>query len=133
MSNRKCSIEEFDSALDDIFTGYTDEVTANEKKAVDVAAKEVNQTIKDHISFKQHTGDYVNAFRLATTDEDSFHKEKTWYVAAPQYRLTHLLENGHALPQGGRTKAYPHIKYGEEIAEKRMIELSKEAVERAGG
>ena len=33
-----------------------------------------------------------------------------WYVKAPCYRLTHLLVNGHATRDGGRTKADPFLK-----------------------
>jgi hypothetical protein len=132
MSNRRCSPEEFEAALQDMFKDYTDEVTANQKKAIDTVADEVNSTIKAHILFKQHSGKYVKSFRVAKTYESTFEKRKTWYVKAPNYRLTHLLENGHALRQGGRTRAYPHIKYGEEIAIKRMVELSEEAVKNAG-
>jgi len=42
------------------------------------------------------------------------------------------LENGHALSQGGRSRKYPHIKYGEELAQRRMEELAREAIENAG-
>lgn len=132
MSSRKCTPEEFESALNDIFTEYANDITTGVKKAVDIVGDEVNQTIKDHITFKQHSGDYVKAFRVAKTYEDVFCKKKTWYVKAPHYRLTHLIEDGHALRQGGRTKAFKHIQYGQEIAEKRMMELSEETVERAG-
>ena len=132
MSNIKCSPEEFSAALDSVLDGYTDDVTTRQKKAVDTTAKEVNEVIKEHITFKQHTHDYVKAFRVKKTFEDTFEKRKTWYVAAPEYRLTHLLENGHALWQGGRTAAFPHIKYGEEIAEQRMVELSIEAAKKGG-
>lgn len=32
-----------------------------------------------------------------------------WYVKPPEYRLTHLLVNGHATENGGRTKANPFL------------------------
>ena len=33
----------------------------------------------------------------------------TWYVKAPDHRLTHLLVHGHATKDGGRTKADPFL------------------------
>lgn len=32
-----------------------------------------------------------------------------WFVKAPNHRLTHLLVNGHATKDGGRTKADPFL------------------------
>jgi hypothetical protein len=111
---------------------YSKEVTNGIKKAVDVVAKEANQEIKAHIPFNQPTGKYVKSFRIKNVYEDGYRKINVWYVGNDQYGLTHLLENGHALRQGGRAKAFPHIKYGEELAKKRMEELAKEAIENAG-
>ena len=116
----------------DYMTNYTQEVTDGVKKATTIVAKEVNEEIKNHITFKEHSGDYVKAFRTTTSFEDRYEKRLTWYVGNGHYRLTHLLEDGHALHQGGRARAYPHIKYGEELAKKRMEELAKEAIENAG-
>lgn len=113
-------------------TLYGEDVAERIKKTTDKVANECNEEIKKHITFKQPTGRYVKAFRIKTSFEDKYNKRKTWYVSGSQYRLTHLLENGHANKDGGRTKAYPHIKYGEELAKKRMEELVKEEVEEAG-
>lgn len=33
----------------------------------------------------------------------------TWYVRAPDYRLTHLLVHGHDKKNGGRTKSNPFL------------------------
>lgn len=110
---------------------YCLDITEETKKNVDKVAKECNEEIKKHITFKQHTGKYVKAFRIKTAYEDRLNKRNTWYVGNGQHRLTHLLENGHQLEGGGRARAFPHIKYGEELAKKRMEELTKEAIEHA--
>jgi len=132
MSSKRCSVEEFAAQLGLELDFYSQEVTDEVKKAVDTVAKEVNETIREHVTFKERSGDYVKAFRTKKTYEDRSKKVDTWYVKDPEYRLTHLLENGHALPQGGRADAFPHIKYGQELAEKRMLELSEEAAKNAG-
>lgn len=132
MSDISCSPDDFSATLVGVLSEFSDNVIVAEKAAVDQVAEEVNDTIKEHITFQQHSGKYLKAFRMKTTEENAVSKKKTWYVKGPEYRLTHLLENGHALRQGGRTQAFPHIKYGDELAQERMMELSKEAVESAG-
>jgi hypothetical protein len=125
------NIEDLASEIAKSLELYTEDVTDNIKKAVDTVGKEANEEIKNHINFRQPTGKYVKAFRVKTSYEDKFNKRNTWYVANGEHRLTHLLENGHALRDGGRSEAYPHIKYGDELAQKRMEELTKEAIENA--
>lgn len=126
-------VDELADTISEYMSNYVQNVTDGVKDSVDIVAEEVNQEIKRHITFKIHSGKYVKAFRTKTTFEDRYNKRKTWYVANGQHRLTHLLENGHALRQGGRTQAFPHIKYGDELAERRMEELAKEAIENANG
>lgn len=48
-----------------------------------------------------------------------------WVVHnATNYQLTHLLEKGHALRQGGRTRAFPHIA---PVEERIIVEYQKAA------
>lgn len=127
------SVDEMADLIVEYLSNYTQGITDEIKRDVDIVAKEVNEEIKNHITFEQPTGKYVKAFRIKTSYEDRYNKRNTWHVANGQHRLTHLLEKGHALHQGGRAREYPHIKYGEELAKKRMEELAKEAIENAGG
>ena len=127
----KVSIDDLSDVFMKELMDYSSDVTEGVKDAVDVVGKEVNAEIKSHIGFKSHTGKYIKSFRVTKTYEDGYKKVNTWYVANHEYSLTHLLEKGHAMPQGGRSKAYPHIKYGAELAEKRMQELASEAIEKA--
>ena len=126
------SIDELANAIAQELQTYSTKITDGIKKAVDTVAKETNEEIKKNVTFKQPTGKYIKSFRIKKTYEDGYKKVNTWNVINGEYRLTHLLENGHALRTGGRSKAYPHIKYGEELAIKRMEELTKEVIENAG-
>jgi hypothetical protein len=129
MSNT--SIDNLADAILQELENYSESVTEGIKKAVDTVANECNAEIKKHVTFKEPTGKYVKAFKVKKTNESKFNKGKTWYVSGGEYRLTHLLEKGHAKIGGGRTRAFPHIIFGEELAKKRMEELAKEAVENA--
>lgn len=48
---------------------------------------------------------------IASQETDAGHGMKgfTWYVKAPDHRLTHLLVHGHATKDGGRTKSDPFL------------------------
>ncbi len=121
------------AAIERELQSYSDIVSEKIGEAVEMVAHEVNDEIKRQMTFKQRTGKYVKAFRIKKINTGSRQNHgHVWYVAAPHYRLTHLLEHGHALRNGGRTRAFPHIQYGEQLAERRMKELSEKAVKDAG-
>lgn len=126
------NIDDLENEIAKSLEGYTQKITDNVKDAVDKVSKEVNEEIKKRVTFKQLTGKYVKAFRIKTVYEDRYNKRNSWHVGNGQYRLTHLLEKGHALNKGGRAREYPHIKYGENLAIKRMQELGEEAIKNAG-
>ena len=123
-----------DSLADDILRelqNYSEEVTEGIKEATGIVAKEVNTEIKSHVTFKEPTGKYVKAFKIKKTEDSQYNRGYTWHVGGDQYRLTHLLENGHAKKGGGRTQAFKHIAYGEELAIRRMEEITREVIENA--
>ena len=53
---------------------------------------------------------------------------KTWYVKAPDYRLTHLIVNGHANRDGSRTKANDFLSPIVLEVEKEFEEKVKEVI-----
>ena len=56
---------------------------------------------------KNITADYQELRRVKTLRGRTI--RATWYVRAPDYRLTHLLVHGHATKDGGRTRANPFL------------------------
>lgn len=110
----------FADAIGDIMQEISEETTQKVFAMVDEAADKCNETAQQYL-YKGHgveTGDYKQHFAVARERLSKRHHKATWYVEAPEYRLTHLLENGHATRDGTRrTKPVKHIKYGRQIAE----------------
>ena len=93
------------------------ELTLYGKNVIDGVKKEakksMDQLVKDTKATapvgkrKKH---YKNSIKGKKTDENDRSVTYTWYVDGPDYRLSHLLENGHALRNGGRVEGTHFIK-----------------------
>lgn len=66
-------------------------------------------------------GKYKRSIKVKKTRETKYDMQKVIYADGAEYRLTHLLENGHLTRDGKRrTEAVQHWKYGQEAIEKAM-------------
>ena len=118
-------IDKLSDAIMQELENYSEDVAKAMKESVKKASEDCMTEIKNHITFTQRSGKYVKSFKLKTSYEDENTLRKTWYVSGKEYRLTHLLEYGHAKVNGGRTRAFPHIKYGEKIANENLVKYIK--------
>ena len=129
--SKTVQVNEVASQITKWLTEYTDEVTDACKEVVDKVSEEVMQEIKDHVTFNDKS--YSKSFRIKTSFYDKRNKRNTWYVASPHYRLTHLLEFGHIIAHPKdktRTRAYPHVRYGDEWVQNNFEREITEAIEK---
>lgn len=113
MSQRYSNPDAWAAAIMDAITEYGDGVTDAVKDATDEAAKVCLQEVR--ASSPKRTGAYRKGWKKATTKENATAKTVTVYNK-DHYRLTHLLENGHAKVGGGRVEGHPHIGPAEQRA-----------------
>lgn len=125
---QKVKIDDLSDEVMKALSEYSDEVAEVSKKIVDEVSESVMEEIKNHCSFGGK-GKYIKSFKLTTSFEDSRNKRITWHVKSPHYRLTHLLEFGHVTRNGGRTRAFPHVRYGDEYVKTNLPRRIKEAIE----
>ena len=122
-----CSMDNLSAEIEKIL----DEELEKSRDAIEKAAEKVAQQTVDRL--KQTSpkrtgkkgGKYARAWRKKAT---TLTRGKVSYtVHNTRGQLTHLLEKGHALRSGGRTRAFPHIKPAEEEAmknfERELIDL----------
>ena len=100
-------------AINEGLKEYATLASTEVKKAVRKSAK----TVKDQISANapSRTGAYKGSW-VATKQSESSQSLQMVVHSKNRYQLAHLLEFGHALRKGGRTRAFPHIAPAEERA-----------------
>lgn len=116
MSSNKVNM---DSLADEILKGlteYTSIATDTMKSAVKDSAKAICSDIKANAP--KDTGSYSKSWKVKKQSETP--TSVSFVIHSTQYRLTHLLENGHAKVNGGRVSARPHIAPAEKKGAERL-------------
>lgn len=124
------TVEEFAMAINEAlqeFAGAVDyDVWYVTEKVAKQAAANVREGIKS--SGIKGTGAYRKSIRVRSLKEKRLVHTKIVYAKAPEYRLTHLLEYGHATANGGRTRAFTHWKPAEQKAIDDFVKELREAI-----
>ena len=93
-------------------------------KAMKKAVRKTATAVKNEISANapKKTGRYQKSWTAKKVKENSHTLEMTVH-SKDRYQLTHLLEKGHALRNGGRARAFPHIAPAEEHGAEMLEDL----------
>ena len=123
--SRKISIENLASEVMKELNEYEKSTEEGMKKAVRSAGKLVREKIKGGAPKK--TGAYAKSWSVKTMKENS-HVLEVAVHSKNRYQLAHLLEHGHVLRGGGRSRAIVHIKPAEEHGIKKLEEDIKRSI-----
>ena len=125
MSTKKVSIEEMAEAINSQMEEYATLVATEMKAAVKKTATSVKKEIQSNAP--EDTGAYKKSWATKTQSQGT-HSISMVVYSKNRYQLAHLLEKGHALRNGGRVAARPHIAPAEENGKTLIEELIRSAL-----
>ena len=118
------NVNQLAHAINETLKQYSNGVGEKIDLLAETVAKKGAKKLKTAGTFKDISGDYRTGWRAKKVNG-------TWVVHnATDYQLTHLLEKGHALVGGGRSRTFPHIK---PVEEEMIEEFEREIREVLGG
>ncbi len=100
-------MDQLASEIESILKEYTQDVTEAIGDAVDDTADKILKDVKANAKHFGWSDDYVGGFAKNNQSTKNNRRYVIWNKK--HYNLVHLLEKGHALWQGGRTAARPHM------------------------
>ena len=95
-------IDELNKAIRDALDDYNDNIVTGLKKNTKKAMKDLVDNTRATAPVGKRSRHYRDSIASKTVDESRYGVTKLWYVKGSDYRLSHLLNNGHALRDGGR-------------------------------
>ena len=113
------TVDQFAKLIAKTLEDYEEGVEESIEKVIQEVAEDTLEDLESNPIIPEQTGEYQKGFYLKNIykgrgKEKGIHKI---VVANKKYQIGHLLENGHATRNGGRTKAFPHWKDAQEIAD----------------
>ena len=114
--------------ISQILEAYTKEVNEGIKEIAEAIGEDAVGELK--VTSPKDTGKYRKGWRKKVFKEEGhvnvvIHNGK-------YYRLTHLLEYGHAKRNGGRTRGFVHIKPVENMVSEKFLESVEEIIRKGG-
>lgn len=122
------NIDKLASEIAKELSTYSQEVV----QKVNVSSERVGKTAVKQLkqTSPKRYGDYAKSWTMKTEPEVGQPHKRIVHAKAPHYRLTHLLEHGHAKRGGGRVEGKPHIRPAEEMVIQEFVAEVEEAIKR---
>ena len=123
------SVDQLSDAVQEELTLYGKNVIDGIKKQ---AKKSMDQLVKDTKTTApvgRRSKHYKDSIKGKKTSENDRSVSYMWYVDGPDYRLSHLLENGHALKNGGRVEGTHFIKNASDPILEQYMKAVEEVIE----
>ena len=98
----KVSLDNLASEVQKELTLYETNVRQGIRDVTDKSMAQLVQETKTTAPVGNRKKHYRNSITSQVTTDSIYGYEKQWYVRGSDYRLSHLLNNGHQLRDGGR-------------------------------
>jgi hypothetical protein len=102
MGKQIVQIDELNDAINGVLVEYNKTVVEGLKKTTKQAMNDLVKNTRETAPVGKRSKHYRDSISSKTIHEDNQGIKKLWFVKGSDYRLTHLLNNGHALKNGGR-------------------------------
>jgi len=119
-------VEQFANEMTDLIKQYTTDMSDKVSALIGETAEDVLEEVIATAPIR--TGTYAEGFKI--TKKDDYYRTRRVVWNKKDYALVHLLEFGHALWQGGRSPAIPHLRPAYEKYGRRLPDDIKKLIKR---